>query len=238
MEREPVHQRPHATAAPVGGAHVKDELRGRMRLAGEHRLVAPTRRERAADHVDLRRDRLQLVVGLREQPDVRRRGGVRSHRGELRHPEPVQVGLVADDHVAHIRHERRDRGRVGGELGPSGMRQRRDRRAVRIDGDHQADPVQLGRVGRVPEALELHARDLPVSGPPDRGHPDRVEPGEACEAHFGVGAKRPLLRAVLRGADQDRAARSGLRGRGRERGEQDDGGEGRPHETKRKAVVE
>ena len=62
------------------------------------RVVAAARRERAADHLHVRRDRLDRVVGPREQVLVRGRGDVAAAGAELRHPERVQVRLVADDH--------------------------------------------------------------------------------------------------------------------------------------------
>ena len=46
---------------------------------------------------------LERVVDLDQQREVRRRGNVAALGVELRHPEAVQVRLVADDHVADLR---------------------------------------------------------------------------------------------------------------------------------------
>lgn len=55
--------------------------------------------ERAPDDLDARCHRLDSVIGACEQALVGGRGQVLPRAAELRQPEEVQVGLVADDHV-------------------------------------------------------------------------------------------------------------------------------------------
>ena len=71
VEGKGVHDRRSAAARAIGGAHVEDELGRRVRLAGDRRIVGAGVREDAAEHLVRGRERLQRVVGLREQRDVR-----------------------------------------------------------------------------------------------------------------------------------------------------------------------
>ena len=71
---------------------------------------------------DRRVDRLERVVGLRQEREVGGRRGVRAVRRELRQPEAVQVRLVADDDLVEARQQPRDRGRVLRELRPARSR--------------------------------------------------------------------------------------------------------------------
>ena len=121
VDRELVHQRPVAAARAVGGAEVADELRGGVGRPRRRGVVAPARRQVAADHGDLRADVLQRVVGRREEPLVPGRCGVAARLVELRLPEEVEVRLVSDEHVADV-------GQRAGEVG----RIRRERCAVGI----------------------------------------------------------------------------------------------------------
>ena len=220
VDREPVHHRAPAPAQPVRLAQVEDEARRGVGRPGRAGIVAAARRERAADHDRPRRRRLDRVVGLREQAQVGGGGRVEPLLRELRHPETVQVRLVADDHVADRGNEPWDRGGVGRELLPRGRVPGRGRRPVRIDRDDQADPVGRGRVGDPLERGQLVAGDGGLTGVPDRGDADRVESRLAGERHLGSGLAVP--RRVLGCADEQRprpGRRDGCRDDGRRRGE-------------------
>ena len=82
----------------------------------EPRLVLTVRGECAADHVHVVGDELERVVGAREQQLVRARREVGAVHPELRHPEEVQVRLVADDEVADRGELLRDRRCIRREL--------------------------------------------------------------------------------------------------------------------------
>ena len=79
-------------------------------------LSWPCDDERAADHVHVVGDELERVVRAREQQLVRARREIDAAHPELRHPEQVEVRLVADDEVADRRELLRDRRRVRREL--------------------------------------------------------------------------------------------------------------------------
>ena len=176
-------------------------------------VVAAARRQRAADHVDVRRDVLQRVVGLREQREVRGRRGVRAVGAELRQPEQVQVRLVADDHVADGGERARDRRRVGGELRPR-RRRRRGHAAERVDGDDRPDPVGRGCDRRPLERGELRCRRRLERRRPDGAEHDRAVARLPGEQHLGVG--RAALGGVLDRADDERVGRLARAGRSRQ----------------------
>jgi hypothetical protein len=81
--------------------------RGRDVVLGV-RVVVPAWREADADHVDRRVDRLERIVGPREQRLVGGAGGAAPGRVELRLPEARLVRLVADDVVLDERIGRRE----------------------------------------------------------------------------------------------------------------------------------
>src|SRR3954465_2046104 len=111
VDRERVHDRRRAPARAVGEAEVADELRRRVcRPAG--RAIAAARREPAADHVQAGVLLLQPVVGVGEQRLVVDRRLVAAGVVELGLPEEVEIWLVADDHVPHLRQGLGERGRV------------------------------------------------------------------------------------------------------------------------------
>ena len=138
---------------------------GRVRVAARARPVDAARRERAAPDADRRVDRLERVVGAREQRQVGGRGGVRAVGIELRQPEAVEVRLVADDHVVDRRQLLREHREVAGELLARLRRQRRRPRARGVDGEVDPDAGELRGSGDVAEDLELGLgrRDLPGS---------------------------------------------------------------------------
>ena len=151
VDRQGVHHGLRAAARPVCRSQPLDEGRRGVCRPGAVRAVRAARRDRAAVHRDRRRDRLDRVVGLREEREVGRGRRARSVEPELRQPEAVQVGLVADDHVL-------DRGRLAddgrgirGEVGPGLRRQRRRTRSRVHDRHVQTDAVPQRRVAHVPE---------------------------------------------------------------------------------------
>ena len=205
MEGEDVHDRPPALALPVSLAEVADEGRGRVRVAARPRLVEAARRDGAADHGDLRGDRLQRVVGLREQRLIGGGGSVGASRLELGGPEPPEVGLVADDVVGDA--EGLELGRhgdgVGDELLPRRGRERRSLPAARGDRDEQADPALLRGGCRVLQREQIPAVKLHDSRIPARRHANRGQAGEHGQIHLRLrDAGLQLFRAVLGGPDE------------------------------------
>ena len=97
---EDVHDRLRPAARPVGRAHVADERRRRVRWPRRLGVVEAARGEVAAVDLDLRVDRLQRVVGRREQSGVVPCGDVSPVLVELVQPEAVQVRLVPDREAA------------------------------------------------------------------------------------------------------------------------------------------
>ena len=217
VEVEAVHDRLRPVAGAVEAAEVRDEGGGGVRLAARGRVVAAVRRDRAADHVDRRVDRLQRVVALRQQPLVVARGDVDPLRAELRPPEAVEVRLVADDEVVHVRaapsRARRRRRRTRRGRG----RERRCLRAPLVDAEDDPDPVELRRVGRVLERLELVRAGLGLARSPDRRLADHVEPGELREVHLRLRRDEvaPLAASSAAPTSIPRPARAGRRTRAR-----------------------
>ena len=103
MHREHVEHGARSAARAVGSPEVLDEAGRRVRLALAVRVVAAAGREGTADHVHVRIDALDRVVGLGQERQVGGRRRVGAVGPELRHPEEVEVRLVADDHVVHVR---------------------------------------------------------------------------------------------------------------------------------------
>ena len=104
-------------------------------------VVVPARRKADADHVDRGIDRLQCVVGRREQRLV---GGPRQigpGGAELRLPEARLVWLVADHVVLHERIRTRELLEEGRELGNPGGRRGDVARMRRRDREEDADGV-------------------------------------------------------------------------------------------------
>ena len=188
------------------------------------RLVLTARGECAADHVDVGRDRLERVVGLREQQLVRRRGEVTAAGAELRHPEQVQVRLVADDEVLDAGHEPCDRRCVFRELAAGARVERRRAPVARIDRDDQAHAVELRRGRRVLQRDQLVAAQNRLARRPDRRHADRAEACNCGEVELRLRRERiELARLVLRRADEHAGA--GARRRRDEDAEQQNGEE-------------
>jgi hypothetical protein len=103
---------------------------------------------------------------------------------ELRHPEAVEVRLVADDHVAEARIGGNDRGGVPGELLPLGDAQRRRPRAGVVDGEIDADALQLRRRVHVREHHRLVRGRLAQARLPEARDPHRLEAGEPEQLHL------------------------------------------------------
>ena len=134
MERDVVHDRKRAAARAVGVADGLDEADGRDGVASRAGPVVAAGRDREADHVDVRVDRLQRVVARSERGLVRHGRRDRAVRLEGRRPEAPEVRLVADDEVRHVGEGARDEGRVrrkfldaAGHAGDVGAVARRDR---------------------------------------------------------------------------------------------------------------
>ena len=125
-----------------------------------------------------------------EQREVGRRGDVVSGLVELRQPEAVQVRLVADDHVADLRHVAHDRGDVRGELRPRLGRERRRRRARVVDAEE--DPRLAGPRGDVPQHGELLGGRRRQPRLPEARDPDGAEAGllELVERRARDGGRR------------------------------------------------
>ena len=107
---------------------------GRPRRLG---VVEASRCEVAAVHLDLRVDRLQRVVGLREQGGVVPCGDVLSRLVELIQPEAVQVRLVPDRESLQARQLARERRRKLGVVLLLFLRNRREAGARRVGRDHE-----------------------------------------------------------------------------------------------------
>src|SRR5581483_12399480 len=97
---------------------------------------------------------------------------------ELRQPEPVQVRLVADDHVVDVREAPDDVGAERGEVGTGPVAEGRHARAVRVEGQDDADAVELRGGDGVPELDRVVRAEGRVAGRPRLRQPDRVETGE------------------------------------------------------------
>src|SRR5213078_2574420 len=97
-------------------AEVFDEPGRRVRVALRPWPVGSAWRERAADHLNLRGHGLERVIGAGEQLQISGGGDVLPSGAELRHPEGVQVRLVADDDVTDLREGFREGGGVCREL--------------------------------------------------------------------------------------------------------------------------
>ncbi len=193
VDRERVHHGLRARARLVGRPHVEDELRRRMRVPRERVVVGAARGERAAEDDDVRRHRLQRVVGLGEEREVRGRGDVLAVRPELREPEAVQVRLVADRVVAHGGERLRERGDELRELRARLLGQRRRPAARMRDDEEDLHLVRGRREHRVLERREVAAGRLDLVGEPVLGHPDRGEAGRLRPEHLGLRKRRVAL---------------------------------------------
>ena len=213
-------------------AEILDKHRRRVRLPRRGRLVLPARRERAADYVDVRRDRFQRVVRAREEELVRARGEVDAAGAELRHPERVQVRLVADHQVGDRREPPRDR---RGELCEFAARARGPRR-------ERASRGYTDTTRRTPSscAAAVAFRSTIASSPPARYCPGdqrtvirtTPRPARAARSTFALRADDvEAARSVVGGADEHPRScrrRSGVDEREREREQQPPTA---PHET-------
>ena len=219
VDAEGVHERPAAAACAVGLPEVADEDGRGVGGPEAVRVVCPARRDGAADHLDVRRGLLDRVVRAREQVLVRGRRDVVAGRAELRHPERVQVRLVADGHGDEVR-ERLD-GRRG---------ERRELRALcrvarRVLGvavpDDEEEP-QVPRVRRrldVPQRVEDVRRELRQTPSPHGCDHDRVEAGATGGLDACRGRGRALLgERVVDDSDAESPAVALGRRRGRDRG--------------------
>ena len=174
MERKAVERRPLAAAARLErSAEVADERRRRVRVAARAGPVDAPRRQRAAPDPHVLVRLLRRVVGSDEQRVVGGRGRVSAVGVELRHPEPVEVRLVADDHVADRGHLIDDRRDVRRELPPRLARQRGRRGSGLVDREEDAQPV--GSSGDVAKDVELLGGGRGESRLPEAGDPDRAE---------------------------------------------------------------
>jgi hypothetical protein len=142
----------------------------------------------------------------------------------LRHPEAVEVRLVADDEVAHGELPR-ERGDVGGELAPLLVALRRGAAAGVVDGEEEADVELLGRVRDVAQDVELGRLRLRQARRPDRGDSESAETRVADGLHTrprGVGLGQP--RRVLDDSHEEVALGVAFAACERERGGCDDDG--------------
>src|SRR3954447_14163044 len=158
-------------------------------------MVASTRREPAPDDLQIRIDGFERVVRLREQPLVRHCCRVVSVCAELRHPEEVQVRLVADDDGADVGKLARQRGGVRSELGAGGLRQRR-RRAQLVHGEHRLDVRRQGGPHCATERWQVSGGSRPWR--PGGGEDIRAEAGRRGEPHRHGRIRRPFRRVLDR----------------------------------------
>ena len=212
MDDEHVHDRLAAAALAIGGSEIAQERCRRVRLARRLRSVGAARRDGAADHGDVWRDHLQRVVGSSQQRLVGRSGEIAPALVELRHPEPVQIRLVADDKVAHVRQRLGQRCRVLGKLFPVEQAQRGLPATAGADGDHESNRVELSRKGARLERSELVRRGRGFAPCPVRAHLDLGQAAEDGEVHARLGDHRIRDQARgLRRTDGERT-RGGRRG--------------------------
>ena len=207
VEREAVHHRQRSAARPVRGAERLDERCRRRGRADSLGPVGATRRDCSAPDAQARVDRLERVVGLREEGEVGRRRRDRPVGRELRQPEAVQVRLVADDDVVEARQGDGEGGGVLRELRLGDRIERRRRRAGRVDRD--VDPDAREPCGRldVAEDLELAGRRRGEAGSPVGGDADRRHPREAQLGHLRLrGDEIRRADGVLGGAERHRRA--------------------------------
>src|SRR5919198_2104709 len=210
VDRKRVHYREAAVTRAIGGAHVLDERRRRVRRPDRIRNVFPARRDGATEDDDLRGDLLQRVVRFREQRLVCRRRCVGAVRVELRQPPAVEVRFVPDDEVADLGQGARQRGRIRGELIARLLRQRRGAITKVRDGEHDRHAVELGRVDDVCQRVEVLRVGLRLSRRPHLAHAHGVESGEAQQVHLRLCAdERRLADRVLGRADQHRRTARG-----------------------------
>jgi hypothetical protein len=201
MQVEHVQDRPAAAARPDCGAEILDEGRRRVRLPLSPGIVLAARRKRTRDHVHVLVDGLQRIVGLGQHAVVRGRRGVVAAGVELGHPEEIQVRLVADDDVPHLRDRARDRRRVGGEAGTVLVTER-CRAAELVDGDDRTDACTVRRLCGASECVELRGRRRGERRRPDRAEDERLEAGTARELHLRL--RVAVLGCVVHRAHDER----------------------------------
>ena len=136
------------------------------------------------DDGDVRVDRLERVVGLRQDSCVRRAGEPLALRPELRLEETRLVELVPDHERRDLRELVRQQGEECGELLGRERRARQRRRLLLRDGEDDRDVVIDGLLDGAVQCTA--ARDLsgtgraPQNGEPVLGQPDVVhQPEEA-----------------------------------------------------------
>ena len=168
----------------------------------------PARRDRAAEDLDGRVDRLQRRSTSWRAATDRPARPRRSRPVELREPEPVQVRLVADDEVLEVGGPAGERGGVVREARLVVGGQRRRLAAEVVDGrrtrrGRRASPPRSGCSAR--SARRRSGRDRRV---PDRGHAHRAEAGEPS-----AGRASPSPRSVLPAFTSSSAAPRSATGR-------------------------
>ena len=207
VQREAVHDRQCAPARAVSDAERLEERGRRGRGPDPVRTVATSRRERTAPDAEGRIDGLQRVVRLGKQLEVGRSGGVRPVGCELREPETIEVGLVADDDVVERRERARQCRGVLRELRLCGRVQRGRARAGVVDRDVDPHAREPRRGLDVLEHLQLVRRRRDEARLPVRRDPHRREAGEPQLRHVGLRADE-VRRAdiVLCGAERHRRA--------------------------------
>jgi hypothetical protein len=199
---EDVHDRRGAAARPVGGAEIADEGRRRVRRLRAVAVVGAARCERAPDDDSVRPRLLDRVVARRQQQLVGHGRRVGAVEAELRHPEHVRVGLVADDEARDRRQPTRGCGGELDDLRPRRVVRRRRTRAQVVERHHRLDPRHPGRVGGGARVRELAGVGRRLAGRPLERHAHGVEPSQAREIHLGHRIA-PLGR-VFRGSDPHR----------------------------------
>ena len=205
MERQRIHDRRRPAARTVGRAKVGKKRGRRVRRTDRVRVIAAARGDGAAENDDLRRDCLQRVVGAGEQRFVCRCSGIGSVRIELRQPVTVDVGLVADHEIPHLRQNPRQRRRIRRELLLRLLGQWRGPVAEVHDRHQDLHPVQPRGLHDVAQNRLVGRARRRLARRPDLRHPNSVEPRSHQQIHLRLRlGQRRLTHAVLRSPDQHR----------------------------------
>ena len=185
MYGERVHDRPGAPAGFVRRSEVLDEPRRRMRVALRARAVGAARGECAADHLNVRRDGLQGVVGACQQIEVALGRRVAAVGPELGQPEGIQIWLVAADDVADLRKPPGERRGVRGKPLPGGDGSRGGAVEPVPDEHENLHPLGVCGLDDVAERQSFLGRRRPRARCPHTRDHHRVEAGVVADLHQG-----------------------------------------------------
>ena len=218
MDREGVHDRSVTLRGPIGLAEVQEKPGRRVGLPRAGRIVGSAWGQPGADHLHVRPHGFYGVIRGGEELLECDRRGIATRGVELRQPEQVEVGFVADDQVVDVRQPAHQRCCVCGEVRVVGRRHRR-LRAELVDGDDRPDLLGRSRCARSAQGLELCRRGRPRAARPDRAERNRTKARLTRPRQLGMRIAR--LRRVLHRTDDELRSMRAATGR-----EQPYGGEG------------